>query len=264
MDVSLEPRPHEEAAALIRGKSLVSREVFDGLLPELRGRAFTVTGLQGADVLQRVRESVASLPEGVWDEAKGDIVKELEPFLGDGADRRAETLLRTHGFEAFQAANWRVAQEDADTTHLQYLATEDSHVRDTHLALNGIVLPKDDPFWQDHYPPWEWGCRCRVRAMNPDLVDEARAEDENRAPDDQLVLEGPALQKLREGELLRNGQRYDVLPPENGFRWQPDDLRLPLDELRQRYDPEEWSAFEAWAKSNVVGDGRSVWEWLTG
>src|SRR5260221_653790 len=127
------------------------------------------------------RARIAALPRGtVWDDAKADIATELDPWLGDGAEQRAELLLRTHGFQAFQAANWRVAQEDDDTTHLQYLATEDDRVRATHLALNGVTLPKDDPFWQKHYPPWEWGCRCRVRPMNPDLVAEARAQDEKR------------------------------------------------------------------------------------
>ncbi len=83
------------------------------------------------------------------------------------------------------------------------LATEDTHVRDSHLALNGITLPKNDPFWDKHMPPWEWGCRCRIRPMNTDLVDEERDKDKDRPPEDRNVVEGPALDQLRNGTLLR-------------------------------------------------------------
>src|SRR5262245_14424568 len=117
-DFTFTPQPHEEAIALIRNKPVVTREVFDQMLPELRGRAFTITGVEGATIQQRVRDLIADLPAGtVWDKAKEGILDELEPYLGDGAEQRAELLLRTHGFQAFQASNWRVAQEDGDTTH---------------------------------------------------------------------------------------------------------------------------------------------------
>lgn len=267
---SIEPTPHEEAIALIRGKAPVTRTVFDSLLPELRGRAFTVTGIEDATTLQRIRDSIADLPQGsVWNEVKGNLVDELTPYLADGAERRAELLLRTHAFQAFQASNWRVAQEDEDTTHLQYLATEDDRTRDSHLALNGLILPKNDPFWEKHFPPWEWGCRCRVRPMNPDFVAEAKAEDANRSPDDQLVMEGPALQRLRDGQLQRDGRSYDVTPPSDSqlassqpFQWHPDDLRLPLDELQQRYDPEVFRTFQAAMQAAAFDEELTVWQWL--
>lgn len=266
------PTPHEEAIALIKGKAAVTRDVFDGMLPELRARAFTVTGVEGANVLQRVRDLIAELPQGtVWDKAKSNIVDELSPFLGDGAERRAEILLRTHAFQAFQASNWRVAQEDEDTTHLQYLATEDDNVRDSHLALNGLILPKNDPFWEKHFPPWEWGCRCRTRPLNPDFVAEAKAEDEQRDPENRLVMEGPALERLRNGQLQRDGRSYDVTPPSDSqlsssqpLQWHPDNLRLPLDELKQRYDPEVWTAFEQNMKAVEILPGVSTWAWLGG
>lgn len=261
--------PHTEAAEMIRDKPVVSKEVFKGLLPELRGRAFAVSGVEGALVLRRVRDAIAGIAEGEnWDDAKAIVVDELDPFLGEGASNRAELLLRTHGFTAFQAANWRVAQEDEDTTHLQYLATEDDRVRDTHLALNGLVLPKNDPFWQDHYPPWEWNCRCRVRPMNPDLVDEERSADKDRNPEDKNVIEGPALEQLRNGTLLRNGQRFDVTAPKDGpegesaFQWNPDDLRLPLSELKDRYDEETFDDFRQWALGMTGSGGTSLWEYL--
>jgi SPP1 gp7 family putative phage head morphogenesis protein len=273
------PKPHVEAAELIRGKAAVSRRVFDQLLPELRARAFTITGIEAANTLQRARDIIAGLPEGkTWSEVKDELLESISPYFGEdeesekAAERRAELLMRTHGFQAFQAANWRVAQEDVDTTHLQYLATEDANVRDSHLALNGIILPKDDPFWDKHMPPWEWGCRCRVRPMNPDLVDEARAEDEARNPEDRLVMDGPAAEQLRNGTLMRGGRRYDVTAPsdravepgQQAYEWHPENLVIPVEELRERYDAEVWEVFVAWAKGVRVLGEVTLWRWLLG
>ena len=268
MDSSTIIQPHEEAASLIRGKPVVSRDVFQAMLPELRARAFTITGIEDADVMQHVRDTIAKLPAGsVWKDVQGEVSAELEPYLGgEGADRRATLLLRTQAFSAFQASNWRVAQEDDDTTHLQYLATEDDRVRDSHLALNGLVLPKDDSFWDLHYPPWEWNCRCRVRPMNPDLVQQERDRDEQRAPDDQHVLEGPALTQLRHGTLVRDGRAYDVTSPAetdpDAFRFHPDDLRIPLSALQGRYEPEVYHDFIAAMKAHKLLNGSTLWDWL--
>lgn len=266
MDITFKPTPHTEAVDQVAAKPVVSKAVFDQLLPEIKNRVFTVTGIEAANVLQSLRDQVAALPQGEnWEDAKAGLAETMSPYLGEeGSQQRATLLLRTHGFQAFQAANWRLAHEDEDTTHLQYLATEDDRVRDTHLALNGIILPKDDPFWSEHYPPWEWNCRCRVRSMNPDMVDEAKADDEKRAPENKLVMEGPALRKLREGTILRDGRAYDVLPPEGktAYRFHPENLTISLDELKARYDPEVWAAFETLAKSTQIEDGQTLWDWL--
>lgn len=284
--------PHEEAAAIIRGKPAVTREVFDKLLPELRGRAITVTGLEGLSAIERVRDEIAAYARGqredgtpvTWDDAKAEVVKVLDDshFGAEAAERRATLLLRTHGFQAYQAANWRVAQEDDDTTHLQYLATEDSKVRDTHLALNGLILPKNDPFWEKHYPPWEWGCRCRVRPMNPDLVEDERQLDQRRKPEDRLVLDGPVLERLRQGQVVRGELRdrdgrtvgmgaHDVTPPSQrpggdkaSYQWNPEDLRLKLSDLKARHDPAVWDEFARWGRGHEASPRLTVLEWADG
>jgi hypothetical protein len=68
----------EKAAALMHGKTPLTSQVFKGLLPELRGRAFTVTGLAGLNEIARVRDQVADYARGqteggeavTWDQAK--------------------------------------------------------------------------------------------------------------------------------------------------------------------------------------------------
>jgi hypothetical protein len=175
-----------------------------------------------------------------------------------------------HGFQAYQAGTYATGMADEDTTHWQYLTMEDERVRDTHRALDGLVLPKDDPFWEKHFPPWEWGCRCRVRGLNVDQVDDFRERDADRAPDDKLVVEGPALARLRDGQLQRDGQSYDVTPPSEkmggtkAFSWNPGELRLKLEDLKARHEPETWATFERWSKEKEILPDQTVWEWLGG
>lgn len=58
------------------------------------------------------------------------------------------------------AASWANLQEDTDRYWLEYRTAGDERVRQSHAALNGICLPKTDPFWQEYYPPNGWRCRC--------------------------------------------------------------------------------------------------------
>ena len=97
------------------------------------------------------------------------------------------------------------------------------------------------------------------------MEEERQKDAEQKNPEDRNVIEGPALQQLRDGTMMRDGRRYDVSPPEdpNAFRWHPDDLRIPLGELKQRYDPEVWQGFELWSRRNMVQPGTTVWNWLS-
>ena len=79
------PLPHEEAVARIAGLPLVSREVMDGMLPELRAYAFTITGLDVGDQMAKARDLIAAVPKGelTWDKAKKEgLLKTWQEAMG--------------------------------------------------------------------------------------------------------------------------------------------------------------------------------------
>jgi hypothetical protein len=272
METDFSPQPHQEAIDLLKGKTPVAASVFRQLLPEIKARAFTVSGIASMDALQRIRDAVASVPLGgeagqTWDQAKAQIVDELDPYLGDGADYRAELVLRTNGFQAFSASIHRAGMEDDYTTHFQYLHGECKVPTPSHLALNGVVLPKDDPFWDTHTGPWgHLGCMCYKRPMNEDQVKDEQADDKQRPLDEQHVLEGPSLKQIRHGDIIRSGVHYNIDydgPDNTGFKWNPDDLRLPIEEILLRYDPDIREHLRDQMRNQMIGN-TTVWSWLKG
>lgn len=279
------PVPHKEAAALIRGKPVVSRQVFKELLPELKGRAFTIAGIEYAGVAQDIRDRLAELPEGaLWDDVKKDVADDLVPYMVDpdtdkemqdkqlqAAFRKAELLLRIHGFQAYHAAAWQVMDRQRDVLpYWQYHSMEDARVRPSHAALDGLILPADSPFWRDHFPPWEWGCRCLVTPVSEEDAKRIQGEDEERNPEERRFMDGAALRKLEEeGALIRNAGAFNVTSGHakgdpGAFYWDPATLRMPVKELQDRYDAATWSGFEKIAKATPLqkGQDKTVWDWL--
>jgi SPP1 gp7 family putative phage head morphogenesis protein len=271
------PAPHKTAAKFVRSKTAVSAEVFQRLLPEVRARAITITGVESTTVIARARSRIAKLPEGAnWDEVKKGVVADLIPWLEpERAKRRAELLLRIHGYQAYGAAAYEVMDRQRDVfPYWQYQSAEDSRVRPTHAALDGKVLPANSTFWQAHYPPWEFGCRCQVVPISTDDLEDIRQEDAKRVPEARKVVEGDTLKKLEQtGTLMAEvdgvPRSFDMRSPRekqggSGFHWHPGDLRLTEKQLRARYqdNPEAWAWFENWSKSQKLGRRGTVWEWL--
>ena len=40
----------------------------------------------------------------------------------------------------------------------------DDRTRPKHAALNGVTLPADHEFWNTHFCPDDWNCRCIITA----------------------------------------------------------------------------------------------------
>lgn len=278
--------PNDKAAAFIRSKPIVSRQAMDRMLPEVQALAFTVSGIERYDTLQRMRDLVAELPEGAnWDEVKRSLAEELSPHLSSerAARARAELILRHNGLQSYRVTKWEQVQRHKDVfPYLMYLATRDEKTRDSHAALHGIILPVDDPFWLYHTGPWEWGCRCDTVQKTQTQYDALVEEEASLPIEARTVLDEAARRRLTdEGVLIRamrDGQgrlspprRYDVRTPEQRGVKGPgtvDNLRIPLETLRDRYDADIWNDFETWAKSPGAAlpdrDGMTVWSWLSG
>jgi SPP1 gp7 family putative phage head morphogenesis protein len=291
-DFLFAPVPNKEAIDFIKSKPVLSRSVFNKLLPELKALSYTISGVQAADVLKKTRDMIAELPAGGdWEDIKSRVVDQISPYFvsdtnPDGtpasaedqanmqkaADRRAELLLRTHGQQAYATTQYKMMDEQRDLFPFwQYLSMGDSHVRATHAALDGVVLPADSEFWTTHFPPWDWGCRCQCVPLLRSEAQKMAEADKDKPPDNQRVLDAGAQAALAPPgrRLVRNGVSYYMIAPsEEGkpgaFTFHPGDLRMDTAMLKARYDEKTWGDFAAWAKTQQIETGTSVWDWLNG
>ena len=253
--------PSRRAASHIRARARIHSEVARDLLPEMRGRAIAVAGIEDMKALGRIQEAIAAVPEGAdWRSARKQIAEEIREQwsrdseaaaattpekLAAAAAGKAEAVLRDNAFQAYAASRYEEQQAFAqDFPYLQYITMGDHAVRPSHAALDGKILPIDDPFWRTHYPPWDWGCRCIVESLT---------EEEARAA-------GIATAKDMERFKQAHGE-----PTAEDYHHHPGDLRIPLADILDGKTPEQASLFAATALDNRLtlpdGTEQTVWRW---
>ena len=91
-----------------------------------------------------------------------------------------EAIFRTQTQLAYAAGNAEVlAGPDIDQIlwGFKYVTVADDRVRDSHIGLDGVTLPKDDPWWATNTPPNGFACRCTtIPIFNERKVVEAPTE----------------------------------------------------------------------------------------
>lgn len=180
--IGLEPK---QAVEYIKSKGVAFSWDWQDVWGEAHAKSFTVAKAMRADILTDIRGAVEdAIQQGHTFQT---FRKELEPKLkakgwwgrklvGDGAGAeevqlgspwRLRTIYRTNLKTAYAAGRYQ-AQQDIAKARPYWMRVEvmDSNTRPTHRALHGLVFPHDDPFWNSHYPPDDWGCRGRVRALS--------------------------------------------------------------------------------------------------
>lgn len=102
-----------------------------------------------------------------WKEFLGEAEKVNEKY-----NRRwLQTEYNQAHASAKMARRWHDFERDADLyPNLKYVAVMDARTRSDHAALNGTILPLDDPFWKKYYPPNDWGCRCSARNTDEEVT----------------------------------------------------------------------------------------------
>lgn len=240
-------------------------------------RAFTVAKLTKASLLNDVQQSLdKALAEGksfeqwrteilqkldkvwlgktygeLWDEMSPEEQEKHEEPTEDERKRvisesRLTTIFRTNMFSSYQSGRYRQLVDDVeDYPYWRYVTMEDEAVRPLHAALHGKVFRWDDPFWDTHYPPNGYNCRCEVEGLD-DFDLEAQG----------LTLEEGAMFTLKEPDGTERAAYRDAdgktYPCDKGWSYNvgkedglrrviedkdlPEQLRLQLDWDLQQFD----------------------------
>ena len=136
--------------------------------------AFTVAQMTQDAMLGEVHQAlVDALRKG---ETLETFRARLDPLLeqrgwaprGRGGDipTRLKRIYNTNLRTARAAGQWDRISRNADLLpYLVYELGPSERHREEHAAWSGTCLKVDDPWWNTHYPPNGWGCKCRVRQV---------------------------------------------------------------------------------------------------
>ena len=92
-----------------------------------------------------------------------DFKKEVAKVNTDFNQNYLQAEFQTARQAGHHARKWQGYVKDKDLfPNLEYQTTADERVRQEHAALDGIIKPIEDPFWDKYYPPNGWRCRCYV------------------------------------------------------------------------------------------------------
>lgn len=148
-------------------------------------KAFTVAKAARLDILETLRaETERAISQGITEhEFKQTLTPRLQEqgwwgkqvivdsdggaeMVQMGSPSRLSTIYRTNVATAYQAGRYQQQLASVEThPYWQYIAILDDRTRKSHAAMHGRVFRYDDPIWDKLYPPNDWGCRCRVRAL---------------------------------------------------------------------------------------------------
>ena len=200
--------PFSEAIKAAQQRNVVLPDVYYGELQGLaRQQAFSVAGLASLDQLTIVRNSLAAkLQSGqTFRQWQKDIT---ESGTLDLPRHRLDNIFRTNIQSNYNRGRWERFVEGKDTQpYLMYDAINDSRVRPSHLAMDGIIRTVDDPFWHSHAPLNGYRCRCRLVSLNERL---AQARSGN-------------------GTGLNKGVDAQAMQPDKGFDYNPgEDLMVGI------------------------------------
>jgi SPP1 gp7 family putative phage head morphogenesis protein len=97
-----------------------------------------------------------------------------------------ETEYNTAINQSLSAREWSDLEESG-AKKLMYQTQNDANVREEHAALDGLVYPIDDPFWNTYTPLNGWNCRCFIveafdEPVSPKLTRAERAEINTQVP----------------------------------------------------------------------------------
>ncbi len=183
--VEFQSLPAKEAVDFFRSKGFAIGFAWQDVWQAEHAAAFTVAKAMRIDLLEDMRDALdKAIATGV---SKADFIKNLEPTLAAkgwwgkqrvldplngetvlaqlGSRRRLSLIYDVNMRTAHAAGRWRRIERVARRRPwLMYKDADDDRVRPLHAAWDNrpTILRVDDPWWDTHYPPNGWRCRCVV------------------------------------------------------------------------------------------------------
>lgn len=168
----IEGVPFTAAVEALQRKLRLPTQRYDALHGRVHAKAFAIAGAMRAALLADLHEAIVTA------RAEGQGITQFRRAFDEIVQRHGWEYRGTRGWRtrviydtnlrtASMAGHWQgFVEHQAERPYLEYLTVGDGRVRPQHRAWDGTVLPIGDPWWDTHYPPNGWGCRCSVRSRS--------------------------------------------------------------------------------------------------
>lgn len=132
----------------------------------------------GAKTYQQVRSLTDLLKDQKLKSNYYAFQKEAMPILDEYNKAYLQAEYNTAIGSSRMAGEWMRIESKKDILPLlQYETVGDARVRPEHAALDNIIRPVGDKFWDTLYPPNGWNCRCRVLQLSEGEVTDLRGKN---------------------------------------------------------------------------------------
>lgn len=278
-----QPFREQVAALRLRFADLRDTKAWDDLWQAQHDRAFMVAGATKADALVDIAAAVnRERSEGLgleWFRKEFRRIVETRGWHGwtgegtaAGEAWRTRVIWQTNVATTF-AAGRRAQLLKGNFRFWIYKHGDSLKPRPHHLALDGIALPPDHPFWATHSPPNGWGCSCFVVGANTAAGVRRRGGDpDKQLPEgwDRIDPRTGAPKGIDKGWAYAPGAtvsdmvqalvpKLDLLPPQPSVALIQDWLRLPSFERWLRTPEGNWPlARLSDADAQAIGAGPRV------
>lgn len=216
--------PFAEQAEFFRRKLNLPTDGWTDIYTREHDWAFVVAGANrdaiAADFRAAVEKAIAG--ESTLEDFRKDFDRIVATHGWDyngGRNWRSRVIYDTNLATSYAAGRWQQLQA---VPYWQYDHQDwVEHPRPQHVSWDGLVLEKDNPFWQTHFPPNGWGCHCKVRGLWPRDLQRLGKAGPDQAPPVNLV-------ERTIGQRSALGPRTVHVPEgiDPGFEYAPGSARL--------------------------------------
>ncbi len=186
--LELEPLPPEEAIKFFKDKIIMPAKDFYALEAWARARAFTVSYVTKAEVLNDIHKAVdEAISNGTTLADFGDSLKNIAENRGwtGITPWHEETVFRTNIQTAYSAGRYEQLEGMGDKFDGQFSAIMDDRTTEVCSELNGKVYPLDSPFWDIYTPPLHFNCRSALVPILKSTEESRGLTVENTLPSDE-------------------------------------------------------------------------------
>ena len=164
--------PFDEQIRFFRSKLNLPTQAWTDLWESQHDVSFVVAGAARDDLLTDLRDAVdRAIADGTtlatFRQDFDAIVARHGWSYNGGRDWRTRVIYGTNLRTSYAAGRYRQMQDVAEhRPWWRYRHSDASEQpRHDHLAWDGLVLRHDDPWWDTHYPPNGWGCKCYLETL---------------------------------------------------------------------------------------------------